>query len=62
MGKNAKKKKEGEFSVLHRFPHPPQSSGFLDGPGGEPDGAEQDWGVLGFGGGTSIGPPSLLSV
>lgn len=62
MGKKIRKKREGEFSVLPRIPHPPPSRGILDGPGGEPDGAEQDWGVQGVGGGTSYGPPSLLSV
>lgn len=53
--------REKESLVCCLGPQPP-SSGILHGPGGEPDGAEQGWGVQGVGGGTSYGPPGLLSV
>lgn len=37
-------------SLLCSSGPPPPSRGILDGPGGEPDGAEQGWGVQGVGG------------
>lgn len=39
----------------------PPSTGILDGPGGEPDGAKQSWGVQGVGGGTSYPPLCCLT-
>lgn len=54
--KENEREREREFSVL------PHSTGILDEPGGEPDGAEQGWGVQGVVGEVLVTAPGLFSV